>query len=204
MCSPISGAIFQWSSRLAGTDVGWFTGWVMVVGQVLTVATAAIAMQTVLPAIWPGFQIVGGPGASADPATATGAQNAVVLGLAVLVLSNFVRDVPNELFESMRLDGTSEWGTAWRLAFPLTRPAVVTVAIYTGLQVWNGFLLPLVLTQSQDLRVLPLALWSFQGQYSVNVPAVLAAVVLSTLPILVFYVVGRRQLVSGLTAGFSK
>ncbi|MBF5080194.1 carbohydrate ABC transporter permease [Quadrisphaera sp. INWT6] len=124
--------------------------------------------------------------------------------LAVLVLSNFVRDVPNELFESMRLDGTSEWGTAWRLAFPLTRPAVVTVAIYTGLQVWNGFLLPLVLTQSQDLRVLPLALWSFQGQYSVNVPAVLAAVVLSTLPILVFYVVGRRQLVSGLTAGFSK
>ncbi len=124
--------------------------------------------------------------------------------LAVLVLSNFVRDVPNELFESMRLDGTSEWGTAWRLAFPLVRPAVVTVSIYTGLQVWNGFLLPLVLTQSQELRVLPLALWTFQGQYSVNVPAVLAAVVLSTLPILVFYVVGRRQLVSGLTAGFSK
>jgi amino acid transporter len=51
---PISGAIFQWSSRLAGTDFGWFTGWVMVVGQILTVATAAIAMQAVLPAIWSG------------------------------------------------------------------------------------------------------------------------------------------------------
>lgn len=124
--------------------------------------------------------------------------------LAVLVLSNFIRDVPNELFESMRLDGTSEWGTAWRLAFPLVRPAIATVSIYTGLQVWNGFLLPLVLTQSPDLRVLPLALWTFQGQYSVNVPAVLAAVVLSTLPILAFYIVGRRQLVSGLTAGFGK
>ena len=48
---PISGAIFQWSSRLAGTDFGWFTGWVMVVGQVVAVATAAIAMQAVLPAI---------------------------------------------------------------------------------------------------------------------------------------------------------
>src|SRR3712207_6199412 len=82
---PISGAIFQWSSRLAGTDVGWFTGWIMVIGQILTVATAAIAMQTVLPAIWSGFQVVGGPGASADPTTATGAQNAVLLGVAVLV-----------------------------------------------------------------------------------------------------------------------
>jgi raffinose/stachyose/melibiose transport system permease protein len=80
----------------------------------------------------------------------------------------------------------------------------VTVAIYNGLHVWNGFLLPLVLTQSPELRVLPLALWTFQGEYSVNIPAVLASVMLSTLPILVLYVLGRRQLLSGLTAGFSK
>lgn len=124
--------------------------------------------------------------------------------LTVLILSNFIRDVPNELFESMRLDGCSEWQTMWRLALPLTKPAIVTVGIYNALGVWNGFLLPLILTQSPDLRVLPLALWSFQGQYSVNIPAVLASVVLTTLPILVLYIVGRRQLLSGLTAGFSK
>lgn len=129
---------------------------------------------------------------------------AFALPLTILILSNFVRDVPNELFESMRLDGSSEWGTMWRLAFPLTRPALVTVTIYQALQVWNSFLLPLVLTQSPDKRVLPLALWTFQGQYSVNIPAVLASVVLTTLPILVLYVLGRRQLLSGLTAGFSK
>jgi raffinose/stachyose/melibiose transport system permease protein len=129
---------------------------------------------------------------------------AFAIPLTVLILSNFIRDVPNELFESMRLDGCSEWQTMWRLALPLTRPAIVTVAIYNGLHVWNGFLLPLVLTQSPGLRVLPLALWNFQGEYSVNIPAVLASVVLSTLPILVLYVVGRRQLLSGLTAGFSK
>jgi raffinose/stachyose/melibiose transport system permease protein len=92
----------------------------------------------------------------------------------------------------------------WRLALPLTRPALVTVTIYNGLGIWNGFLLPLILTQSPDQRVLPLGLWTFQGQYSVNVPAILAAVVLTTLPILVLYVAGRRQLLSGLTAGFSK
>lgn len=124
--------------------------------------------------------------------------------LTVLILSNFLRDVPRELFESMRLDGCTEWQMAWRLAFPLTRPAVVTVAIYNGLNVWNGFLFPLILTQSPELRVMPLALWAFQGEYSVNIPAVLAAVVISTVPILVLYIVGRRQLLSGLTAGFGK
>lgn len=124
--------------------------------------------------------------------------------LTVLILSNFLRDVPRELFESMRLDGCTDWQMAWKLAFPLTRPAIVTVAIYNGLNVWNGFLFPLILTQSPDKRVMPLALWAFQGQYSTNVPAVLAAVVLSTLPILILYVVGRRQLLSGLTAGFGK
>ena len=99
---------------------------------------------------------------------------AFAIPLSVLVLSNFIRDVPKELFESMRTDGASDWGTMWHLAFPLTRPALVTVTVYNGLAVWNGFLLPLILTQSPDKRLLPLALWTFQGQYSINVPAVLA------------------------------
>jgi raffinose/stachyose/melibiose transport system permease protein len=124
--------------------------------------------------------------------------------LTVLILSNFIRDVPRELFESMRLDGCTDWQMAWKLAFPLTRPAIVTVSIYNGLNVWNGFLFALILTQSPEKRVMPLALWAFQGEYQVNIPAVLAAVVLSTLPILILYIVGRRQLLRGLTAGFGK
>ncbi|MBL8931863.1 MAG: carbohydrate ABC transporter permease [Kineosporiaceae bacterium] len=129
---------------------------------------------------------------------------AFAIPLSVLVLSNFIRDVPRELFESMRLDGCTEWGTMWRLAFPLTRPALVTVSIYNALQVWNNFLLPLILTQNPTKRTLPLALFEYQGQYGVNVPAILASVVLTTLPVLIFYAVGRRQLLAGLTAGFSK
>jgi raffinose/stachyose/melibiose transport system permease protein len=129
---------------------------------------------------------------------------AFAIPLSVLVLSNFIRDVPKELFDSMRVDGASEWVTLWHLAFPLTRPALVTVSIYSGLAIWNGFLLPLILTQSPNQLTLPLALSMFQGQYSINVPAVLASVVLTTLPILILYVIGRRQLLSGLTAGFSK
>ena len=129
---------------------------------------------------------------------------AFAIPLSVLVLANFIRDVPKELFESMRVDGATEWGMLRRLALPLTRPALVTVSIYNGLGVWNGFLLPLILTQSPDRRTLPLALWTFQGQYSINVPAVLASVVLTTLPIVLLYAIGRRQLLSGLTAGFSR
>jgi len=129
---------------------------------------------------------------------------AFAIPLSVLVLSNFIRDVPKELFESMRIDGANEWSTMWRLAAPLTRPAIVTVSVYNALTIWNGFLLPLILTQDPSKRTLPLALWNFRGQYSVNVPATVAAVVLTTLPIVVLYIFGRRQLLSGLTAGFSK
>ncbi len=129
---------------------------------------------------------------------------AFAIPLSVLILANFIRDVPKELFEAMRIDGATEWMTMWRLAAPLTRPAVLTVSIFNALTIWNGFLLPLILTQSPDKRTLPLALWTFQGQYSVNVPAIAAAVVLTTLPILVLYVLGRRQLLGGLAAGFSR
>jgi raffinose/stachyose/melibiose transport system permease protein len=124
--------------------------------------------------------------------------------LTVLILVNFIRDIPNELYDSMVLDGAGHARLLRSLVFPLSRPALITVVIYNALQVWNNFLFPLILTQRASLRVLPMALWAFQGEYQVNIPAVLGAVVLSTLPILVLYVVGRRQLLRGLTAGFGK
>ncbi|HEY3502012.1 MAG TPA: carbohydrate ABC transporter permease [Actinocatenispora sp.] len=129
---------------------------------------------------------------------------AFAIPLSVLILANFIRDVPKELFESMRVDGATEWTTLWRLTAPLTRPAILTVTIYNALTIWNGFLLPLILTQSPTRRTLPLALWTFQGQYSVNVPAIAASVVLTTLPVVVLYTFGRRQLLGGLTAGFTR
>ncbi|MFC4224022.1 carbohydrate ABC transporter permease [Lysinibacter cavernae] len=129
---------------------------------------------------------------------------AFAIPISVLILNSFMRNIPNELFESMRLDGCTDWQIMWRLALPLTRPALMTVGIYNGLQVWNSFLFPLILTQSPEQRVLPLSLWTFQGEFTVNIPAILASVILSTLPLLALYIFGRRQLLSGLTAGFGK
>lgn len=124
--------------------------------------------------------------------------------LSVLVLVTYIRDIPNELHEAMKLEGATNFQILRILVIPLSRSAIITVIIYQAIQVWNGFLFPLVLTQSPDVRVLPLALWNFQGQYSTNIPAVMAAVFLSALPIILLYVFGRRQLLSGLIAGFSK
>jgi len=124
--------------------------------------------------------------------------------LSVLVLVTYIRDIPKELHESMYLDGAGHLRILGSLVLPLSRSAVITVIIYETIQVWNGFLFPLVLTQSPSVRVLPLALWSFQGQFTTNVPAILAAVFLSATPIILLYIFGRRQLLGGLMAGFSK
>ncbi len=124
--------------------------------------------------------------------------------LSVLVLVTYIRDIPKELHESMLLDGAGHFHILRSLVLPLSRPAIITVIIYETIQVWNGFLFPLVLTQSANVRVLPLALWSYQGQFTTNVPAILAAVFLSATPIILLYIFGRRQLLGGLVAGFSK
>ena len=129
---------------------------------------------------------------------------AFAIPVSVLILVNFLRDVPGELFEAMRVDGAGEWKMLWALVVPLARPALVAVGIYDALIVWNGFLFPLILTQSPGNAVLPLALFNYEGQYAINVPAILAAVVLSLLPLLALYAVARRQLLGGLTAGMGK
>ncbi|MFE1523768.1 carbohydrate ABC transporter permease [Schaalia turicensis] len=124
--------------------------------------------------------------------------------ITILILTNFMRDIPRELFESMTVDGATNMQILRRLVLPMSAPALITVGIYDALNVWNGFLFPLILTQSSGKRVLPLSLWTYQGEFTADVPAILAAVVLSVIPLFVAYVIGRRQMVAGLTAGFGK
>lgn len=124
--------------------------------------------------------------------------------LSILVLVTYIRDIPHELHESMLLDGATHSRILYSLVLPLSRPAIITVVIYETIQVWNSYLFPLVLTQSQSVAVLPLSLANFRGQFTTNVPAILAAVFLSATPIILLYIFGRRQLLGGLVAGFSK
>jgi len=126
------------------------------------------------------------------------------LPLAIVVLTSSLRDIPTELYESMQLDGAGNGLIFRRLVLPLSRPGLITVGIVAGLNAWNGILFPLVLTQSARARVVPLGLWNFQNEHGTDVPGLMAAVVLSALPMLLLYLVGRRYLLRGLAAGFGR
>ena len=87
---PLAGCIYQWSRRLAGETVGWFAGWAMMIGYVVSVAAIGIALQAVLPAVWSGFQIVG-----SDPSitSASGAANGILLGSVLIALATVISAV---------------------------------------------------------------------------------------------------------------
>lgn len=123
------------------------------------------------------------------------------LPISVFILTAFMRGIPDELEQAMQIDGAGVFRRYLQLALPLSRPALATVAVFAFIANWNNFVLPLVLTQSDDTRTLPLAIWNYQGQYGMNVPLVLTVVVLSTLPLLIFYILQRRNFIQGLTAG---
>ncbi|MDQ0603153.1 urea carboxylase system permease [Streptomyces canus] len=101
---PISGAIYQWSSRLSNLTFGWFAGWIMVIGQIVVVAAAALALQMVLPAIWSGFQLIGTDPA---PTSADGAANAALLGVFLLALTTLVNVLDNRVMSVINRVGVT-------------------------------------------------------------------------------------------------
>jgi raffinose/stachyose/melibiose transport system permease protein len=124
--------------------------------------------------------------------------SAAAIPVSVLIMVNFVRDIPRDLIKAMLIDGGSEWTIFRRLIWPLSRPVLATLSVYNGLNVWNNFLLPLVLTRSSSVAVLPLGLTKLEGTYAINVPAVMAGVLLSVLPLLLLFVIMRKQVMSSL------
>ncbi|MDR1042308.1 MAG: carbohydrate ABC transporter permease [Clostridiales Family XIII bacterium] len=127
---------------------------------------------------------------------------AFALPITMLILVTFLRDIPSSLFESMTLDGASNFKILFILVAPLLRPAITTAAVYNALMIWNNFIFALILDDKDP--VIPLALNLFKGEYSSNTPAILACVVISLIPLLIAYIFGRKQMVAGLSAGFSK
>ena len=130
--------------------------------------------------------------------------SASLIPVAVLLMVNYLRLIPRTLYDAMAVDGAGPWTTFTHLVFPMARPVLAVISIYSGLGAWNNFLLPLILTQSQNDEVLPLGMYRFatNGEYALNVPVVMAFVVLSALPLLILYIGLRRQFVKGI-GGFA-
>ncbi|MDR3373111.1 MAG: carbohydrate ABC transporter permease [Ancalomicrobiaceae bacterium] len=129
---------------------------------------------------------------------------AISLPISVFILTEFMRQIPKELEEAAELDNCGPFAKFFKIFLPLCGPGVSTVAIYNAIQLWNEFIFAYVLTSSPDKRTLPLAVWDFQGQYQTNIPAALAVVTLSCLPLIIAYAIGQEHIVKGMMAGSLK
>ena len=131
----------------------------------------------------------------------------VALGLpfSILILRGFFQTLPMELEEAALIDGASRFRIYWQVMLPLTRPALATVGIFVGLASWNDFLLPMLMTQSTDMKTLPLGLIAFQdSSIVVQEERRFAMIVMMTLPVVVIFLLLQRQFIRGLTAGAVK
>jgi multiple sugar transport system permease protein len=119
--------------------------------------------------------------------------------LAVFIMRQFFLGLPTELEEAGRMDGLGRWGIFWRIAFPLSRPALAAVAIFTFLKSWNLYLEPIVYLSSKDMFTLPQALTQYVDAYGGPMWNVqLAATTLTVVPVLVVFLFAQKQFVQGL------
>ncbi|TYC53018.1 carbohydrate ABC transporter permease [Rhodobacterales bacterium] len=126
------------------------------------------------------------------------------LPLAVFILSEFMRQVSDDLKNAGRIDGLSEYTIFFRLVLPLVRPAMATVAVFNMIPIWNDLWFPLILAPSEGTKTLTLGSQVFIGQFVTDWNAVLSALSLAILPVLVLYVIFSRQLIRGITSGAVK
>lgn len=128
-------------------------------------------------------------------------QAAFGLPLTIIILRPFFRSIPMELEDAAAIDGCGQLGFFLRILLPLSRPALVTVAVLAIVSSWNQYLLPLVLLSSESNFTLPLGLANFSTQYTTDTARILAYTSLALIPALAFYVVAERQIVGGLASG---
>ena len=126
------------------------------------------------------------------------------LPLAVFILSEFMKQVSDDLKNAGRIDGLSEYRIFFRLVLPLVRPAMATVAVFNMIPIWNDLWFPLILAPSEEVKTLTLGSQVFIGQFVTDWNAVLSALSMAILPVMVLYAIFSRQLIRGITSGAVK
>jgi multiple sugar transport system permease protein len=115
------------------------------------------------------------------------------------LLRQYFLSIPRDLDEAARMDGASSFRIWWQIIMPLSGPALAALAIFTSLNSWNEFLWPLIITNSEEMRTLPVGLSTFQGQFKVEWNLLMAGSVIAMLPVLVIYIVAQRWFIKGIT-----
>lgn len=117
----------------------------------------------------------------------------------IFLARQFVLSVPPEIEQAAMIDGASRWTVYWKVILPLIRPGLGALGIIIAIDTWNAFLMPLVLLNSTELFTVPLLLAQFQGQFGgLNTGLIMAATTVSTVPMLVAFMFGQKQIMSSL------
>lgn len=125
-------------------------------------------------------------------------------GLSVFMFSGFIKSVPVDIEESSVIDGCSPIQTFFLIVFPILRPTAITVAILNAMWIWNDFLLPYLVIGTK-FRTIPIAIQYLQGGYgSRDMGALMAMLVLSIIPIIIFYLTCQKYIIKGVLAGAVK
>jgi len=126
------------------------------------------------------------------------------VSLNLFLYHGFVKSIPVEVEEAAIVDGSSVFGLFWRIVFPLLKPITVTIVLLNSLWIWNDFLLPLLIISGPETRTIPLATYSFFGQYMKQWDLALAALTLGVVPIILFFLGMQKHIIEGITAGSVK
>jgi multiple sugar transport system permease protein len=126
------------------------------------------------------------------------------MGFCTFVLSNYMKTLPREIYESAELDGASVWRQYWQLTMPLVRPALAALATLQVAWVYNEFFWATVLIQQGDKLPMTSALNNLRGQFFTDTNLVAAGSIIVALPVLVVFFALQKQFVSGLTLGSTK
>jgi len=123
----------------------------------------------------------------------------VIAPFGVFLMRQFIRSIPDDYIDAARIDGCSEFKIFYRIIMPLSLPAIATLSVVTFVNIWNLFLWPLIVISSDAKKTLPIALNQFLSNYANDWNLLMAASVVATSPILLFFFVFNRGFIEGMT-----
>lgn len=128
----------------------------------------------------------------------------MVSAFGIFLMRQFFQAMPIEIEEAARIDGLSRFGMYWRLALPLSRPALATLGVLTFQGSWDSFMMPSFIASSNSMATLPVGLQRFSFQYLTLWPQVMAGSMVVIIPILIIYIFAQRFFIEGMSSGAVK
>lgn len=128
----------------------------------------------------------------------------LVTPFGIFLVKQYIQQLPIEIEEAAKLDGCGDWKLIFKIVMPLSLPILTVLAIYTFLSNWNSFLFPFLFTNEEAMRTLPVGLAFYLGKQSIDWGHLMAGAAISSLPIIVIFLIFQRHIIKGLVAGALK